>query len=81
MIRIVCSFLAVLMLVFCLAACGRTGAGLGGAAVGAVGAGAGYEYQAKRQMDQLKEDREEGRITQEEYEIRKKQIERGSIIY
>jgi hypothetical protein len=32
-------------------------------------------------MDQLKEDREEGRITQEEYEIRKKQIERGSIIY
>jgi hypothetical protein len=81
MFRIVCSFLAVLMMVFSLTACTRTTAGLGGAAIGAAGAGAGYEYQAKRQMDQLKEDREEGRITQEEYEIRKKQIERGSIIY
>jgi hypothetical protein len=55
--------------------------GLGGAAVGALGAGAAYEYSAKRQMDQLKEDRAAGRITEEEYAQRKAQIERGSLIY
>ena len=53
----------------------------GGAAVGALGAGGGYEYQAKRQMDQLEDDYKSGRINREEYEDRKKQVERGSIIY
>jgi hypothetical protein len=54
---------------------------LGGAATGAVAAGAGYEIQAKRQMDRLDEDFQKRRISREEYEDRKKQIERGSIIY
>ena len=54
---------------------------LGGAAAGAAGTGAAYEYSAKRQMDKLEEDYEEGNITKEEYETRKKQIEEGSIIY
>ncbi|TVR00546.1 MAG: hypothetical protein EA399_04160 [Desulfovibrionales bacterium] len=54
---------------------------VGGAAVGAVGAGAAYEYQHKRQMDRLEQDLREGRITQEEYEARKEQISRGSLIY
>lgn len=58
--------------------CGRF---IGGAAVGAAGAGAAYEYQNKRQMDRLEEDLREGRITQEEYESRKEQISRGSLIY
>lgn len=53
----------------------------GGAAVGAVSAGAAYEYGAKRQMDRLEEDYEAGNITTEEYESRKKQIEKDSIIY
>lgn len=53
----------------------------GGAAVGALGTGGGYEIQAKRQMDRLEEDRRRGRISREEYEDRKQQIERGSIIY
>jgi len=53
----------------------------GGAAVGALGAGGGYEYQAKRQMDRLDDDRNAGRINREEYEDRKRQIERGSLIY
>lgn len=53
----------------------------GGAALGALGTGGGYEYQAKRQMDQLEDDRKSGRISREEYEDRKNQIERGSIIY
>jgi hypothetical protein len=58
--------------------CGRF---TGGAAVGAVGTGAAYEIQHKRQMDRLDQELEEGKISQEEYEIRKDQIKRGSIIY
>jgi hypothetical protein len=53
----------------------------GGAAVGALGTGGGYEYNAKRQMDKLDEDRRSGRVSRDEYEDRKRQIERGSIIY
>jgi hypothetical protein len=54
---------------------------LGGAATGALAAGAGYEIQAKRQMDRLEEDYRNRRISREEYESRKRQIESGSIIY
>lgn len=51
----------------------------GGAAGGAVGAGAGYEYNAGRQMHQLDEDLKAGHIDQKEYDIRKDQIKRGSL--
>jgi hypothetical protein len=54
---------------------------MGGAAVGALATGAGYEIQAKRQMDKLDEDFRTERISRREYESRKKQIEAGSIIY
>ena len=54
---------------------------LGGAAVGAAATGAGYEIQAKRQMDKLEDDYKHERISRKEYEQRKKQIEAGSIIY
>jgi hypothetical protein len=54
---------------------------LGGAAVGALGAGAGYEFNAKRQMDKLEDDFKNERISRREYEERKRQIESGSIIY
>ncbi|HZD39618.1 MAG TPA: hypothetical protein VE131_02785 [Terriglobales bacterium] len=53
----------------------------GGAAAGALGTGAGYEYNSKRQMDKLEEDYRSGRISREEYLDRKRQIEKGSIIY
>jgi hypothetical protein len=53
----------------------------GGAAAGALGTGAGYEVQAKRQMDRLDDDLRSGKIERREYETRKQQIERGSIIY
>ena len=61
-----------------------TGAGcqfVGGAATGALATGAGYEIQAKRQMDRLEDDFKSRRISREEYESRKRQIESGSIIY
>lgn len=54
---------------------------LGGAATGALVTGAGYEYNAKRQMDKLGEDYRDDRISRQEYEKRKEQIESGSIIY
>jgi len=52
-----------------------------GAATGALTTGAGYEINAKRQMDRLEDDYRRERISRREYERRKDQIERGSIIY
>jgi hypothetical protein len=54
---------------------------LGGAATGVLATGAGYEINARRQMDRLEDDYRSERISQEEYEQRKRQIESGSIIY
>jgi hypothetical protein len=71
-----------LMMLVLLAAVAQSGcAFLGGAATGALATGAGYEYNAKRQMDRLDEDLRGGRISREEYNDRKRQIERGSVIY
>lgn len=57
----------------------REGSAVGGALGGAaVGVGA-YEYSAHRQMDQLNNDYKAGRIDRREYEIRKNQIEKGSL--
>ena len=64
-----------------LSSLGCSGAFWGGTGLGVVGAGAGYEYQAKRQMDQLEDDYKAGRIDRREYEIRKSQIEKGSLLY
>lgn len=50
-------------------------------ATGAAVGGAAYEYSNKRAMDQLKEDRNAGRISEEEYERRKKEIEKRSVVY
>lgn len=54
----------------------------GNLAVGAgVGAGAAYEYQNKRELDQLKQDYEAGKINKQEYDQRRKEIENRSIVY
>ena len=44
---------------------------IGGAALGAGATGAGYEYNAYRQMQKLEEDHAAGRISGREYEERK----------
>ena len=54
---------------------------LGGAATGALATGAGYEINAKHQMDKLDDDYRNERISRRDYEERKKQIESGSIVY
>jgi hypothetical protein len=53
----------------------------GGAATGVLATGAGYEVNSKRQMDKLDEDFRNERISRREYEDRKRQIEKGSILY
>lgn len=50
-------------------------------ATGAAVGGAAYEYSNKRAMDDLREEYEAGRITREEYEMRKKKIEERSVVY
>ena len=52
-----------------------------GAATGVLATGAGYEINAKRQMDRLEDDYRSERMSRREYERRKDQIERGSILY
>ena len=54
---------------------------LGGAAAGTLATGAGYEINAHNQMDKLEADYRNERISRKEYESRKAQIEKGSILY
>ena len=72
-----------LMLVSALVmALGQSGcAFLGGAAVGAVGTSAAYEINAHSKMNQIEDDYKTERISRKEYDSRKSQIEKGSIIY
>ncbi|HSH42519.1 MAG TPA: hypothetical protein VK973_10400 [Arenicellales bacterium] len=74
--RLFSIFVLIVASTFVLAACSTrevaTGAAVGGAA---------YEYSNKRAMDELEDDYESGRISQEEYERRKKQIEKRSLVY
>jgi uncharacterized membrane protein len=53
----------------------------GGAAVGAGGAGAAYEYQNKKALDELEDELKAGQIDQDEYLRRKKEIESRSLVY
>ncbi|HEY9198817.1 MAG TPA: hypothetical protein VIR60_05570 [Gammaproteobacteria bacterium] len=60
--------------------------GLGGCstreiATGAAVGGAAYEYSNKRSMDDLEKDYQAGRIDRAEYERRKKEIEKRSVVY
>lgn len=50
-------------------------------ATGAAVGGAAYEYSNKRAMDALEKDYRAGRIGQAEYERRKKEIEKRSVVY
>ncbi len=60
---------------------GCSGAFWGGTASGAGATGVAYEANARSQMNRLEEDYKAGRIDQREYEIRKDQIQRGSLVY
>lgn len=52
----------------------------GNVAIGAGAAGAAYEYQNKQAMEGLDRERQAGKISQEEYDRRKREIEKRSVI-
>lgn len=70
---------------FALLACaliiGAAGCSTREVATGAAAGGAAYEYSNKRAMDALEDDYSAGRISEDEYERRKKEIEERSIVY
>jgi hypothetical protein len=70
-----------LILVASMSGCASRGGSAAGGALGgaAVGVGA-YEYSAHRQMQQLEDDFKAGRINKQEYDIRRNQIEQGSLL-
>ncbi len=66
--------------VLVLAGCeSRAGSSVLGGVVGAGATAGGYELHLKRQLDRIDADLAGGTITQEEYDIRKDQIERDSL--
>jgi len=54
---------------------------LGGAAAGAAGTSAAYEYQQKQALDELDRELERGKISSDEYRRRKKELQDRSIVY
>ncbi len=74
------NYMFLIILVGMLSLMGCSGKFWGGAAGGVLGAGAGYEYNARQEMDRIKAELDAGTITQEEYGIRKDQIEKMSVL-
>jgi hypothetical protein len=72
--------IAGLVLLMGLTGCSSVGTGILGGVVGAGAAGGGYEYHLKRQKDRVEADFKAGKIDQKEYEIRKDQIARDSLL-
>ena len=69
-----------LVLLMSLTGCSSVGSGILGGVVGAGAAGGSYEYRLKRQKDRVEQDFKAGKIDQREYEIRKDQIARDSLL-
>ena len=60
---------------------GCSGAFWGGTGAGVAATGAGYELRAREEMNRIEADYKSGKIDQKEYEIRKDQIRRESVVY
>ena len=71
----------ILLLAIGLGFAGCSGAFWGGTATGTAATGAGYELRAKQQMEKIDEELKNGQIDQKEYDIRKDQIQKGSLVY
>lgn len=66
-----------LMLGGCKSGWGSAGLGAAG---GAVAAGGSYEYVSNREMKRIAQDYNDGKMDQKEYEARKDQIQRMSLL-
>jgi len=53
----------------------------GNVAIGAGAAGAAYEYSNKEQIESLDRDLQQGKISKEEYDRRRAEIEKRSAVY
>jgi hypothetical protein len=78
--RILALAVACLVMLTGLTGCSAVGSGILGGVGGAGAAGGGYEYHLKRQKDRVEADYKAGKIDQKEYEIRKDQISRDSLL-
>jgi len=74
------SLKTVLLAIVALSLLGCSAEFWGGAAGGAVGAGAGYEYKVNKEMKRIDDALRAGEMSQTEYNIRKDQIQRMSVI-
>lgn len=74
-------FLLFAMIFFLAVTSGCSRSFVGGAAIGAGGTGAVYEYQNKKALDELEAELRAGTISQEEYLRRKSEIQKRSIVY
>ena len=70
--------LGILLAAFAVAGCSSKAGNVG---VGAGAAGAAYEYSNKRSVDKLDQEVKEGKISREEYDRRRKEIEDKSLVY
>lgn len=71
----------VLGVLFVMGACYSGCQFLGGTATGAAATGASYELQARQRMERIQQDLKDGKIDQREYDIRKDEIQKGSLAY
>lgn len=72
--------LTIVTLILGFSAIGCSGQFWGGTATGALGTGSGYEYNLNRQMKRVEDDYKAGKINEQEYNIRKDQIQRDSLL-
>jgi hypothetical protein len=75
--------LLVMLLLVPLAVSGcstKSGSAAAGAIGGAAAGGGAYEYRLNQELKRIEEDYKAGRIDQKEYEIRKDQIQRLSLL-
>lgn len=71
----------ILLAVFALSGCESKWGSAGlGAAGGAAATAGGYEYHLKKELERVEKDFKDGKIDQREYEIRKDQIKRDSVL-
>lgn len=58
-----------------------SGKQVAGGVIGGAAVGGAYEYQNKEALDELERDREAGRISEDEYQRRRAEIEERSLLY
>lgn len=81
MVKALATVVLVLSMVVVAGGCKSSWGSAGlGAVGGAAAASGGYEYNANREMKRIEQDLKDGKMTQQEYDIRKDEIKRMSVL-